>query len=400
MASGSIICYQGKRGTIYRIKYRDATGRQVQETLGPEEGGWTKRKARHELRARLTEVERDGYRKPDRIGFAEFAERFLTDYLPGRNLKHSTMESYAQIVRGHLTPFFVDLPLTDIASRPELVDAYISDKTRQELSAKTISNHITTLNVLMKRAAAWKLIPQNPVSLAERPRLEQPEMRILSEADIALLRAAYLDLAKETDAEAQRWWQLAQTLTFVALGTALRRGELLALRWRDVKMLDSLLQVREAFVRGRVTTPKSRASRRTIEIGPQTRALLEEHWQRTAYRAEADFVFCHPDKGTPLDPSKLSRVYLRPALNRAGIGKSFRPFHDLRHTALTHEAAAGNPQAYIQLKAGHSQGSITERYIHAAQVLFPGAAEKAENRMFGGAGRGANGTKLVQEPDA
>ena len=34
---------------------------------------------------------------------------------------------------------------------------------------------------------------------------------------------------------------------------------------------------------------------------------------------------------------------------------------------------AGNPQAYVQLKAGHSQGSITERYINAAQVLFPGA---------------------------
>jgi hypothetical protein len=35
------------------------------------------------------------------------------------------------------------------------------------------------------------------------------------------------------------------------------------------------------------------------------------------------------------------------------------------------------------MKAGHSQGTITERYIHAAQVLFPGAAQRAENRMFG-----------------
>ena len=94
-------------------------------------------------------------------------------------------------------------------------------------------------------------------------------------------------------------------------------------------------------------------------------------------------MFCHPDKGTPLDASKLARVYLRPALKHAGITKPFRPFHDLRHTALTHEAAAGNPQAYIQLKAGHSQGQITERYIHAAQLHFPGAAAKAEERMFG-----------------
>jgi len=55
---------------------------------------------------------------------------------------------------------------------------------------------------------------------------------------------------------------------------------------------------------------------------------------------------------------------------------------DLLHTALTHEAAAGNPLVYVQMKAGHSQSQITERYIHAAQVLFPGAAAKGEARMF------------------
>ena len=37
---------------------------------------------------------------------------------------------------------------------------------------------------------------------------------------------------------------------------------------------------------------------------------------------------------------------------------------------------------YVQLKAGHSQGTITERYIHAAQVLFPRAAAKGESRLF------------------
>jgi len=47
----------------------------------------------------------------------------------------------------------------------------------------------------------------------------------------------------------------------------------------------------------------------------------------------------------------------------------FQPWHDLRHTALTHEAAAGNPHAYVQAKAGHSQSTITDCHIHAAQVL-------------------------------
>jgi hypothetical protein len=34
------------------------------------------------------------------------------------------------------------------------------------------------------------------------------------------------------------------------------------------------------------------------------------------------------------------------------------------------------------MKAGDSHSQITERYIHAAQVLVPGAAAKGEARMF------------------
>ena len=93
-------------------------------------------------------------------------------------------------------------------------------------------------------------------------------------------------------------------------------------------------------------------------------------------------VSCHPDLGTPLDASKLTRAHLQPALRRAGITTPFRALHDPRHTALTHEAAAGNPLVHVQMKAGHSQSQITERHIHAAQVLFPGAAAKGEARVF------------------
>jgi len=76
---------------------------------------------------------------------------------------------------------------------------------------------------------------------------------------------------------------------------------------------------------------------------------------------------------------------MRPALKRAGITKPFRTRHGLRHTALTHEAAV-NPQAYVQMRAGHAQGSITERYIHAAQIAFPGAVEAGEGRIFASVG--------------
>lgn len=254
---------------------------------------------------------------------------------------------------------------------------------REGLAPKTVNNHLLTLRVMLTRAVRWRLMPSNPVADADRPRLEQPDMRVLSEEEIAALWRAYYELEAEADARERPWWRLARTITFVALGTAMRRGELLALRWRDVSLLEGLIHVRDALVRGRFTTPKSRASRRLLEVGERTVNLLQKHWQGGAFQDDDELVFCHPGTGRPLDPSRLSRAYLRPALRKAGIIGPFRPFHDLRHTALTHEAAAGNPQAYVQMRAGHSQGAITERYIHAAQVLFPGAAQRGEDRMFG-----------------
>ena len=105
------------------------------------------------------------------------------------------------------------------------------------------------------------------------------------------------------------------------------------------------------------------------ELGKRLEQVEREQWRKPGGITFAAFA------------ERFTRDHLR----AAGITKPFRPWHDLRHTALTHEAAAGNPHAYVQAKAGHSQSTITDRYIHAAQVLFPGAAEKAEARMFAAA---------------
>jgi integrase len=379
---GKVWRYEGKRGVVWRIRYTDAAGNRVLETLG-REPDWNRKRAEGELRARLVDVERNGYRKPEKLTFADFAERWLSDYLPGRGLKLTTEDGYRQTLAKHLLPYFGSYELRQLEQQPELVDRYVTQKMREGYAPKTIVNHLLCLQVMLKRAVRWRLIERNPVSGCERPRVEQAELNVLTEVEIGRLWTAYGELEAVAEPEERVWWQLARTLTFVALGTAMRRGELLALRWRDVELLEGRLTVREAFVKGRFTSPKSRSSRRLLELGPRTRELLAEHWRMCAYQGDEELVFCHPQKGTPLDPAKLARCYLRPALRLAGITKPFRPFHDLRHTALTHEAAAGNPMAYVQLKAGHSQSAITERYIHAAQVLFPGAAARGEDRLFG-----------------
>jgi integrase len=380
MASGSVIPYHGKRGTVWRITWRDSTGKQTMETLGKAADGWTEAKAKRELRNRLTDADR-GYRAPQALTFDAFADRFETDYLPGRNLKRSTTIDYELTLRRHLRPYFGAMKLSTI--EPAHVDAYITGKTKT-LSPKTVTNHLALLGVMWKVARRWQLVSSNVVGDVDRPRIDSAEMNVLDEAEVARLLTAYRELELDPpEGTAAEWWALVGRIVTLALTTALRRGELLALRWRDVELLEGRLTVREAFVRGQFQAPKSKASRRTIELGPRALRALQEQWAATAYKGDDELIFGHPEKGTPLDPSKLGRDYMRPALKRAEITKPFRTWHDLRHTALTHEAAAGNPAIYVQLKAGHSQGSITERYLHAAQVLFPGAAAKGEERLFG-----------------
>ncbi len=381
--AGEVHRYEGKRGAVWRLRYRDASGKRIRETLGREADGWNRKRAEAALRERLSEVDR-GYRRGPGMTFEAYGRWWLDEYLPARGLKDSTVEGYRTGVQRHLVPALGTYELAELEARPELIEGFIAAAVRKGLAPKTVTNLVLVLRVMLKQAVRRRLLRTNPAADVERPRLVEPEMQVLTEGEIAALWTAYAELEARAGDDEQLWWGTARRLVFVALGTALRRGELLALRWRELELLNGRLHVRAALVRGRLTTPKSRAGRRTLDLGTRTVALLQEQWQASAYRGDGEYVFCHPQKGTPLEPSMLSSEYLRPALGRAGIVRPFRPFHDLRHTALTLEAAAGNPAVYVQLRAGHSQASITERYIHAAQVLFPGAAQRGEDRVFGG----------------
>ena len=64
---------------------------------------------------------------------------------------------------------------------------------------------------------------------------------------------------------------------------------------------------------------------------------------------------------------------MRPALRKAGIPDSFRPFHDLRHTALTVSAAV-NPGHVVKAQAGHASSATTDRYVRLAVGHLAGAA--------------------------
>src|SRR5487761_2571168 len=86
---GAVWRYPGTKRVVWRIRYRDASGRRILETLGTEPE-WNRTRATGELRRRQVDVERQGYVRPDVVRLSEFAHEWLRDYVPTRGLKATT----------------------------------------------------------------------------------------------------------------------------------------------------------------------------------------------------------------------------------------------------------------------------------------------------------------------
>jgi integrase len=357
----AVIEYHGKRGTVFRIKYRDAAGVQVMETIGSERDGWTRKKADAELRERLVRVERKGYRRPRRLTFAAYADTWFEEGKRRRGWKPRTVTAFRGVL-GHLTAELGPMPLDSI--RPRDVAGYTS-QALDRFAPKTVQLHLNVLHDVFKTARVEELVDSNPVEGAERPKVPPRAWRILEPAEIRAVAGKFTD-------------QQARAVFLTLVLTGLRRFELQALRWRDVDMLGGVLRVRDS---------KSEEGIRSIALSPMLIVELGRQFQRTAFTGDDELVFCHPTRGSRLD-AKWFAAEFRAALDAAGITDRVRPFHDLRHTAITHDAAAGASELAVMAKAGHRSMSTTKTYLHLAGVVFRREADELERRLLGTADLG------------
>ncbi len=379
----AVVKYAGKRGVVWRVKFRDAAGQQVQETLGAESEGWTRKRAEAELRARLTDVEREGRRRMKPMTFATFATEWEETYPDSRGLKRSTREGYRSIIERHLTPAFGPLKLE--AVDVTRIEDYVATMRRKGYAPRTLNRHLNLLSKILGTAVRRQLVRFNPVPSVERPREPRKRWTILSPLEISQVERAFNELIADAEGEERSWTEQARAVFLTVIGAGLRRGEILGLRWEHVDLADpsgALLRVRETWVRNGVDTPKSEAGERTIALGAVLAEELWQHRRRTAFQSDAERVFCHPTKGTPLDHKRYA-VTLRLALQKAEIDRPMRPFHDGRHSAITNAAAAGTPPAALMARAGHSDYKTTQGYVDLAGETFREEAARLETRVFG-----------------
>jgi len=349
-----------KRGKNYIITHYDSSGRRRWETVGP-----NLHEARQVLAERMWERRSGKSGVPrDKMAVAELIKKWKDNYLSvqqqlGR-LKPSTIRSYQSNLDSHIEPFFGARQLAEVTLAS--VQEFIKTLLGKGLSAKTIGNVIVILKEMFKHAVQWGYLDANPVQYVERPRGEDKEIDVLTPDEIRRL----LDAQKEP----------LRTLLLTAVLTGMRQGEIFGLQWEDIDFASHQVHVRRSLWRGTLGTPKSRRSRRAIDMPP----TLERALQQLSTTRHSEFVFCSV-RGTPLDADNFRHREFPAALRRAQLRRI--RFHDLRHTYTSLLIAHGAHPKYIQAQLGHASIQTTlDRYGHLMPQLHQTEAQKLDQLVF------------------
>ncbi|MGM0603902.1 MAG: site-specific integrase, partial [Bacillota bacterium] len=173
---------------------------------------------------------------------------------------------------------------------------------------------------------------------------------------------------------------------YLDLYTGLRRGELLALKWKDIDLYNLRLHVRrstevirsdsENESRIEYNEPKTETSIRTVDFDNDTAAVLANYKNyMEKFSSSEDLVF-RLDNKEPMHPDYVTRRFRRKA-DKIGLEKV--RFHDLRHTHATWLLQAGVNPKIVQERLGHHDVSITLKiYSHVIPSMQRDAVKKLQ----------------------
>jgi integrase len=226
----------------------------------------------------------------------------------------------------------------------------------ERLAGRTVRHTHRLLHRIFSHATKWGNIKRNVVALVDAPKVPPSEAAVLQSAEIPRMFAALRG-------------RIFFPLAVVALGTGMRRGELLALRWSDVDLDVGRIQVERSLEQTdkhglRIKTPKSARGRRTISLSPAVVSELRAHWkaqqeQRLALglgKSPADALVFAKYDGAPLVPNQFTHAFVK-ALKAAGLPHV--TLHTLRHTHASQLIASGMDILTVSRRLGHSSAAIT-----------------------------------------
>jgi len=261
-------------------------------------------------------------------------------WLAGKvNLKPSTWERYAVIIRVQIEPRWGGVRLADLTH--SAVQSWVGELTATR-SAATVRKVHGVLSLILASAVRDGRLARNPSEGISLPRVATAERTYLTHEQVAGL------------ADASGDYRLA--VLFLAY-TGVRFGELAALRVGRLDLMRRRATVAESVTevsgRGMVWgTPKGH-ERRDVPI---PRFLVNDLARHVAGRPADALVFTAP-QGRVLRVRNFRRVALDPAAQSVGI-PGLHP-HALRHTAASLAIASGADVKVVQQTLGHKSATMT-----------------------------------------
>jgi len=336
----------------------------------------SKKEAQTALAAWLADIDRGTAVDRSRQTVAETVHYWLETYARP-NLRPKTVQTYAEVIETHLVPGLGHIAVQGLTSVQ--VQAFYSRMLAEGIGPWTVRYCHQRLSQALQQAVRLGTVTRNVCAMVTPPRVLHKEMTTWT----AEQARCFLAVAHHSG---------YGPIWMMALGTGMRRGELLGLRWGDVDLERGLVHIRQTVVRVGTgvafSRTKSAAGRRSVRIQPAVVALLRAH--RTQKEEERltlgaawqdhDLVFAAAN-GEPINPSNLRRDFL--ALIAQAAVPPIR-IHDLRHTFASLALGSGAHLKAVAEAIGHADTRLTlSTYTHVLPGQRKEVADKVGNLLFG-----------------